>query len=68
MSAGSWIKFAMLIGDGKPELAKLVEIAECYEDTDSDTHTYSEKNLRKFPRIESRMDSGTRRGECSWKR
>ena len=48
MSAGSWIKFAMMIGKDKPELAKLVEIAECYEDTDSDAHKFNEKNLRKF--------------------
>ena len=48
MSAGCWIKFAMMVGDGKPELARLVEIAECYAETDSDTHKYNGKNLRKF--------------------
>ena len=47
MSAASWIKFAMVVGEGKPELAQLVEIAQCYEDTTSDSHKFSEKNLRK---------------------
>ena len=48
MSMNSWFKLLMLLGDGRPELAELVEVAQCLEDSTSDQHKYNLKNLRKW--------------------
>ena len=36
------------IRNGKPELAKIYDIAECFEDCSDTQHSYNEKSLRKW--------------------
>ena len=48
MSMNSWVRFIKIIAGGHPELQALMDIADCYEDTDEDVHKYSEKSIKKY--------------------
>ena len=46
ITGNAWFKVMMVLGQGNPDLAEVVEIADAYEDTDQDSHKYNLKNLR----------------------
>ena len=47
MTVESWLKFCMIVGEGKPQPAEIVEVAEMIENTTQEDHKYNLKNLQK---------------------
>ena len=48
MTVNSWCNFMRIIAHGKPELANIYDIAECFEDSSDQQHAYAEKTLKKW--------------------
>ena len=48
MTVNSWCNFLRIIAYGKPDLAMIYDIAECFGNSPTDQHSYSEKSIRKW--------------------
>mgnify|MGYP003330236313 CR=1 FL=1 len=58
ITVNSWFKLMIVLGQGNPEMAEIVDIAESFEGADEETHKPNIKNLRK--RRQARLDRGNK--------